>query len=126
LPASACVAGLDAPSSVDDGACGGSGSVAAVVAFAANVAGRALAVAAPLVWFGVAAWKVRTPSKRLAWMLLGAVLLVQGLAESGPLVVWGWMFLVMLASKIKQAPLVGVGPAEQTLAMERGELMRSS
>lgn len=54
----------------------GSGSVAAVVAFVANVAGRALAVAAPLVWFGVAAWKVRTPSKRLAWMLLGAVLLV--------------------------------------------------
>ena len=58
--------------------------------------------------------------------LIGAVLLVQGLAESDPLLGWGWMFLVMLGSKIKQAPLVGVGPAEHTLAIERGELMTRS
>jgi hypothetical protein len=57
--------------------------------------------------------------------LLGAVLLVQGLTESAPLALWGWMFLVMLGFKIKQSPLVGVGPAEQTLAIERGELMRA-
>jgi len=53
--------------------------------------------------------------------LTGAMLLVQGLAESGPLVLWGWLAVVMFAFKIKQAPLVGVGPAEQTLALERGE-----
>lgn len=53
--------------------------------------------------------------------LLGAVLLVQGLAESAPLMLWGWMFLLMFAFKIKQSPLIGVGPAEQTLAMEQGD-----
>ena len=53
--------------------------------------------------------------------LVATVLLVQGLAESEPLLLWGWMFVVMLGFKIKQAPLVGVGPAEQSLAIERGE-----
>jgi hypothetical protein len=53
--------------------------------------------------------------------LVGAILLVQGLAESTPLLLWGWMFLVMLGGKIKQTPHIGVGPAEQTLAIERGE-----
>ncbi len=53
--------------------------------------------------------------------LVGAVLLVQGLAESGPLLLWGWMFVVMLGVKITQSPLVGVGPAEHSLAIERGE-----
>lgn len=52
--------------------------------------------------------------------LLGAVLLVQGLAESGPLVMWGWMFVVMFAFKIKQAPLIGRGRSEQRLAGESG------
>ena len=56
--------------------------------------------------------------------LTGAVLLVQGLAESGPLLLWGWLAVAMFAFKIKQAPLVGVGPAEQTFALERGELRR--
>ena len=36
-------------------------------------------------------------------------------------VLWGWLFLVMLGAKIKQAPHIGVGPAEQSLAIERGE-----
>ncbi|MFE1645640.1 O-antigen ligase family protein [Microbacterium sp. P01] len=53
--------------------------------------------------------------------LLVTVLLVQGFAESGPLLLWGWMFVVMFAFKIKQSPHVGVGPAEQRLAIERGE-----
>jgi O-antigen ligase len=53
--------------------------------------------------------------------LVGAILLVQGLAESGPLLLWGWMFVVMFAGKIKQSPHVGVGPAEQTAAIERGD-----
>lgn len=54
----------------------GTGTPLEVAAFVANVAGRVLAVAAPLVWFGVVAWRVRAPTKRLAWLLLGAVLLV--------------------------------------------------
>ncbi len=53
--------------------------------------------------------------------LVAAVLLVQGLAESGPLLGWGWMLLVMLAFKIKQAPLLGRGPSEQRLIGEQGE-----
>ncbi|MCW3493770.1 O-antigen ligase family protein [Microbacterium sp. SSM24] len=53
--------------------------------------------------------------------LIGAIVLVQGLAESTPLLLWGWMFVVMLGAKIKQSPHVGVGPAEQSLAIEQGE-----
>lgn len=54
--------------------------------------------------------------------LLAALLLVEGVAEPGMLMLWGWMLLALLGAKIKQAPLVGVGPAEQSIAMERGEL----
>jgi exopolysaccharide production protein ExoQ len=53
--------------------------------------------------------------------LVGTILLVQGLAESTPLLVWGWLFVVMLGAKIKQSPHVGEGPAEQSAAIERGE-----
>lgn len=51
--------------------------------------------------------------------LLATILLVQGIAESGPLLLWGWMLLVLLAFKIKQAPHIGVGPAEQIFAIEQ-------
>jgi hypothetical protein len=53
-----------------------------------------------------------------------AVLIVQGLAESQPLLGWGWLLLVLFAYKIKQSPHVGVGPAEQSAAIERGELTK--
>ncbi len=56
--------------------------------------------------------------------LVGTVLLVQGVSESRPLMEWGWFLIVLLAFKIKQSPHVGEGPAEQTLAIERGELPR--
>ena len=46
---------------------------------------------------------------------------MEGFAESSPLLLWGWMFLVMLGFKIKQVPHIGEGPAEQYLAIERGE-----
>ncbi len=42
-------------------------------------------------------------------ILLVAVLLVEGLAESAPLMLWGWLLLVLLSFKIKAVPLVGVG-----------------
>ncbi|MFT4211448.1 MAG: O-antigen ligase family protein [Microbacterium sp.] len=53
--------------------------------------------------------------------LTATVLLVQGLADVGPLGLWGWLLIVTLGTKITQAPLVGVGPAEQSAALERGE-----
>lgn len=55
-------------------------------------------------------------------LLIGAVVLVQSVSESRPLMEWGWFLVVLLAFKIKQAPLVGVGPTEQSLAIERGEM----
>ncbi len=56
--------------------------------------------------------------------LVAAILLVQGLAESAPLLGWGWFFVIMLAFKIKQAPLLGRGPSEQRLVGEQGEIAR--
>ncbi|MDN3496430.1 O-antigen ligase family protein [Planococcus sp. APC 4015] len=53
--------------------------------------------------------------------LVGAILLVQGFAESTPLLLWGWMLLLLFGFKIKQSPHIGVGPAEQSAAIERGE-----
>ncbi len=53
--------------------------------------------------------------------LLAALLLVQGLAESAPLLNWGWFVIVLLAFKIKQAPLVGRGPSELRLLTEQGD-----
>lgn len=50
--------------------------------------------------------------------LVGTVLLVQGVSESNPLLLWGWMFLAMFAFKIKQSPFIGAGLAEQGTAIE--------
>ncbi|MGB4138158.1 MAG: O-antigen ligase family protein [Microbacterium sp.] len=38
--------------------------------------------------------------------MIVATLLVEGLAESAPIMLWGWMLLVMLSFKIKTAPLI--------------------
>ncbi|MDQ1083277.1 MULTISPECIES: O-antigen ligase family protein [Microbacterium] len=46
--------------------------------------------------------------------LVGALLVVQGLTESGPLLLWGWMFVVLFGAKIKQTPIVGHGPGEES------------
>ncbi|BDV30052.1 O-antigen ligase family protein [Microbacterium terricola] len=58
--------------------------------------------------------------------LFGALVLVQGVSESAPLLLWGWLLLALFAFKIKQSPHIGEGPAEQRLAIERGELTRQS
>ncbi|MEV4666883.1 O-antigen ligase family protein [Microbacterium sp. LWO12-1.2] len=50
--------------------------------------------------------------------LFTVVLLVQGLSESTPIMLWGWMLLVLLSFKLKSVPLVGVG--ERDLVFERG------
>ncbi|MGN7948249.1 O-antigen ligase family protein [Microbacterium sp. 22215] len=54
--------------------------------------------------------------------LFTIVLLVQGLTESTPIMLWGWMLLVLLSFKIKAVPLVGVGERERVI--ERGERAR--
>nr|WP_314843601.1 O-antigen ligase family protein [uncultured Microbacterium sp.] len=54
--------------------------------------------------------------------MITVVLLVQGLTESTPIMLWGWMLLVVLSFKIKAVPLVGVG--ERDRVIERGERVR--
>ena len=54
----------------------GRGDALGTAAFAVNVVGRAAAVTAPILWFALAAWRVRAPSRRLAWLVLGALLLL--------------------------------------------------
>ncbi len=54
----------------------GRGTPVELVAFVLNIAGRVLAVIAPIAWFVLIAWRVRVPSRRLALLVLGAILLV--------------------------------------------------
>ena len=54
----------------------GSGSPIEIASFVLNLIGRVLAVLAPVAWFAIVCWRVRVPSRRLAVLVLGAVLLV--------------------------------------------------
>ena len=54
--------------------------------------------------------------------LFTVVLLVQGLTESTPIMLWGWLLLILLSFKLKSVPLVGVG--ERDLVFERGTRQR--
>ncbi|WP_243224863.1 O-antigen ligase [Microbacterium sp. CIAB417] len=56
--------------------------------------------------------------------LFTTVLLVQGLSESTPIMLWGWLLLVLLSFKIKSVPLVGVGLSEQARVTEHGRRSR--
>ena len=50
------------------------------------------------------------------------VLLVEGLAESSPIMLWGWMLVVMFSFKIKTVPLVGIGhDLERSGVLAHGE-----
>jgi hypothetical protein len=53
----------------------GAGALGAT-AFGINVLGRVAAVVAPLLWFALAATRIRRPSRRFAWLALGALLLL--------------------------------------------------
>ncbi|WP_223170904.1 hypothetical protein [Microbacterium sp. NIBRBAC000506063] len=52
------------------------------------------------------------------------MLLVQGIAESAPIMMWGWLLLVLFSFKIKSVPLLGVGLSERARVIERGEQQR--
>ena len=54
----------------------GSGSPIEIVAFGADVLGRVAAVVAPAVWVLAVALRVHQPARRIAWLALGAVVLV--------------------------------------------------
>lgn len=56
--------------------------------------------------------------------LVVAMLLVQGIVESGPIMLWGWMLVVLLSFKIKAVPLIGRGLSEQERTLERGVRVR--
>lgn len=60
----------------------------------------------------------------LAPSLITIVLLVQGIAESAPIMMWGWLLLVLFSFKIKSVPLLGVGLSERARVIERGEQRR--
>ncbi|MES2865241.1 O-antigen ligase family protein [Microbacterium profundi] len=57
-------------------------------------------------------------------LLFTVILLVQGLAESTPIMLWGWLLLILFSFKIKSVPLVGVGLNEQSRVTEHGSTAR--
>lgn len=57
-------------------------------------------------------------------VLFTVVLLVQGLAESTPIMLWGWMMLILFSFKIKAVPLVGVGLSETSRVTDLGHEAR--
>ena len=64
----------------------------------------------------------RRPYSPLALLpvLFTAVLLVEGLAESAPIMLWGWLLLILLSFKMKAVPLIGVGVGERTPVISHG------
>ncbi|MDT0156771.1 O-antigen ligase family protein [Microbacterium sp. ARD32] len=66
------------------------------------------------------------PYSALALMplLLTAALLFEGLAESAPIMLWGWMLLILLSFKMKSVPLIGVGVGERTPVISHGPRAR--
>ena len=57
-------------------------------------------------------------------VLFTAVLLVEGLAESAPIMLWGWLLLILLSFKMKAVPLIGVGVGERTPVISHGPQSR--
>jgi hypothetical protein len=54
----------------------GSGTPLELAAFGINVLGRVAAVLAPAAWFAVAVWRVRQPTQRIVWLVVGALVLL--------------------------------------------------
>ncbi|MGW8484245.1 O-antigen ligase family protein [Microbacterium sp. NPDC055903] len=57
-------------------------------------------------------------------LLYTVILLVQGLTESTPIMLWGWLLVVLLSFKVKSVPLVGVGLSERARVTEVGRRTR--
>jgi hypothetical protein len=54
----------------------GSGTPIELAAFAVNVLGRIAAVLAPALWFAVAVWRLRITTHCVAWLVVGAIILL--------------------------------------------------
>ena len=54
----------------------GTGSAVELAAFGVNVLGRIAAVLAAPLWFLLALWRVRVPTQRIAWLVVGALVLL--------------------------------------------------
>lgn len=54
----------------------GTGTLIEVVSFVLAIAARLAAIAAVPLWFGLAFWRIPAPGRRLAWFVLGAVVLL--------------------------------------------------
>ncbi|MGB3732381.1 O-antigen ligase family protein [Microbacterium sp.] len=59
-------------------------------------------------------------------LLLTVALLFEGIAESAPIMLWGWMLLILLSFKMKSVPLIGVGVSERTPLIEHGVRTRQA
>ncbi|MDQ0613306.1 exopolysaccharide production protein ExoQ [Microbacterium sp. W4I4] len=57
-------------------------------------------------------------------LLLTVSLLFEGLAESAPIMLWGWLLLILLSFKMKAVPLIGVGVGERTPVISHGPRTR--
>jgi hypothetical protein len=54
----------------------GGGTPVELAAFGVNVLGRVAAVLAAPIWFAVATWRVRDLPRRIAWLVVGALVLL--------------------------------------------------
>jgi len=57
-------------------------------------------------------------------LLLTTALLFEGVAESAPIMLWGWMLLILLSFKMKSVPLIGIGVGERTPVISHGPQAR--
>ncbi|WP_295011488.1 O-antigen ligase [uncultured Microbacterium sp.] len=55
-----------------------------------------------------------------------AMLLVLGIAESTPIMLWGWLLLILLSFKLKISPFVGTGFGEEAPPETRGAARRKA
>ncbi len=74
-------------------------------------------------------WDLRTDRPYsplgLVPVLITTMLLVQGVIDSAPLMMWGWMLAVLLSFKLKAVPLLSAGLSERQRTIERGTLRRA-
>ena len=57
-------------------------------------------------------------------LLLTTALLFEGIAESAPIMLWGWLLLILLSFKMKSVPLIGIGVGERTPVISHGPQAR--
>jgi exopolysaccharide production protein ExoQ len=59
-------------------------------------------------------------------MLITTMLIVQGVVDAAPLMMWGWMLAVLLSFKLKAVPLLSPDLSERERMIERGAPVRKA